>query len=83
MMESAVHHAPGRFRKCRKCKAEPRHYKVQGRRSGEPVRFEPCPPRHRLACGCSHTTELPTLDLAESAWDQIQRRSKRGEAKAA
>lgn len=83
MMETAVHHAAGRFRKCRKCKAEPRHYLVRGRRSGEPVRFEPCPTRHRLACGCAHTAELPTLEIAESAWDQNQRRTKRQEARAA
>lgn len=82
-METAVHHAPGRFRKCRKCKAEPRHYLVRGRRSGEPVRFEPCPTRHRLACGCSHTSEQPTLEIAESTWELSQRRAKRQEAKAA
>lgn len=82
-MESAVSHAANRFRKCRKCKAEPRHYLVRGRRSGEPVRFEPCPSRHRLACGCTQTTEQPTLEIAELAWEQAQRRSKRREAKAA
>lgn len=83
MIESAVHHATGRFRKCRKCKAEPKHYQVRGRRSGEPVRFEPCPERHRLGCGCTQTSELPTLDLAESAWEQTQRRAKRPRAVAA
>jgi hypothetical protein len=83
MIESAVHHAAGRFRKCRKCKAEPKHYKVHGRRSGEPVRFEPCPARHRIACGCTQTGELPTLELAETAWEQAQRRTKRPAAVAA
>lgn len=69
MIERSVQHEVGRFSRCRTCHAEPKHYRVCGRRSNEPVLFAICPDRHRLACRCgARTAAHDTLERAERSW---------------
>lgn len=69
MIESICQHPAGRFQRCRTCASEPRHVRVAGRSSKEPVSFQPVGIRHRIECSCGARTALhANLGAAESQW---------------
>lgn len=69
MLESIHKHPAGRFQRCRSCNTEPRHVRVAGRSSKEPVAFAPVGIRHRLESSCGARTAMhSTLADAEAEW---------------
>lgn len=70
MLESICQHPGGRFTRCRECAAEPRHVRIAGRSSKEPVAFAPVGIRHRLECSScgARTGAHGSLAQAEAQW---------------
>jgi len=69
MLERIVTHPAGRFSRCRACGAEPRHVRITGRSSREPVQFIAAEARHSLECRCgARTARHDHLAAAEAEW---------------
>lgn len=91
MLEQVIKHTTGRFTRCRNCGAEPRHVRIAGRTSGEPMRGTSSI-RHYIECRCgARTARHDDLAGAEAEWGSdyaqlslplIQKRRRRRKAAA-
>lgn len=72
MLERILRHPAGRFARCRKCGAEPRHVHSLGYSSLDPIELSRRPQsssRHALECRCGvRTARYPSLTRAEAQW---------------
>lgn len=72
MLERTVRHPSGRFARCRKCGAEPRHIHSRGYSTRDPIVIlhqAQSSSRHALECRCgARTTRHADLAGAESEW---------------
>lgn len=71
MLERIISHPSGRFARCRKCGAEPRHVVAHGYSSREPVIHIHAATniRHHLECRCgARTGRHADLTAAEREW---------------
>lgn len=71
MLERVIPHPSGRFARCRKCGAEPRHVSARGYSTREPVILlqQASSVRHHLECRCgARTGRHAELAAAEREW---------------
>ena len=72
MLEHLVQHPAGRFARCRKCGAEPRHVRSRGYSTRDPIvilHHATSSVRHALQCRCgAQTGRYPELVSAEAEW---------------
>lgn len=72
MLERTVKHPSGRFARCRKCSAEPRHVHSRGYSTRDPIvilQHAQSSSRHALECRCgARTARHADLAGAEAEW---------------
>jgi hypothetical protein len=71
MLERVIQHPQGRFARCRKCGAEPRHVAARGYSTRDPIIHLETPSnvRHHLECRCgARTGRHAELTHAEVEW---------------
>jgi hypothetical protein len=72
MIERTVSHSTGRFARCRKCGAEPRHIHSRGYSTRDPIVIlerAQSSSRHALECRCgARTARHADLASAEAEW---------------